>query len=181
MKTAVMVAAALWVVAGVGYAEEYKHSEWDSWNAFGEGSSTTMETETSGMKMKMTTTLKKKEADKITLSTAMEMSGTVLPAQERVVTKPKDDAKPAEAKCPKCNKDAKSHAKMSQKEEKVKVGDKEVACTVVDAVMSDCDGKETAASKTYFSKSVPGGMVKMEGKMGGVENKMTCTSFEAKK
>lgn len=181
LSGAVVVVAGLLLAAGGAYAQQ--RSEWDNWCEFGVGSSVTMEMETSGMKMVMITTLKKKEADKLTVETVTKMSGMDLPGQERVIEKPKGDGKPGEGfKCPKCNKDAASHAKMTDAgKEKVKVGDKEIECTVVEVKMTDCDGKESGSSKTWTSKEVPGGTAKLEGKFGGMESKQVCTAYEVKK
>lgn len=181
LSGAVIVVAGLLLAAGGAYAQQ--SSEFDNWNGFGVGSSVTLEMEMSGMKMVMTTTLKKKEADKLTVETVTEMSGSKMPGQERVIEKPKTGGDTgAAAKCPKCNKDAASHCKMTEAgKERVKVGDKEIECTVVEMKMSDCDGKDTGSSKTWTSKEVPGGTVKTEGKFSGMESKQVCTAFEAKK
>ncbi len=180
LSGAMFVVTGLLLAAGAAYAQQ--RSEWDNWNDFGVGSSVSLESETSGMKMVMTTTLKKKEGDKLTVETVMEMSGMKMPGQERVIEKPKSGGDTGAAtKCPKCSKEAASHVKVTESgKEKVKVGDKEVECAVVEMKMSDCDGKESGSSKSWYSKEIPGGTVKMEGKFGGMETKQVCTAFEAK-
>lgn len=182
LSGAAMVVAGMLLAAGGAYAQQ-QSSEFDKWNDFGVGSSVTLEMETSGMKIAMTTTLKKKEGDKLTVETVTEMSGMKMPGQERVIEKPKSGGDAGAAtKCPKCNKEAAAHCKVTEKgKETVKVGDKEIECTVVEMTMSDCDGKESGSSKSWTSKEVPGGTVKMEGKFSGMENKQVCTAFEAKK
>jgi hypothetical protein len=158
---------------------EFKYSEWDAWNSFKEGSSVTIDMEASGMKMKTTTTLKKKEAEVLTVESVTEMSGNKLPGQERKITKPKEGA--TDQNCKKCGKPAKDHVKWTEAKEKVKVGDKELECTKIDAKMNDCDGKEQGTSVSWYSNDVPGGIVKMEATYGGSTTKMACSAFDAKK
>ena len=61
--------------------------------------------------------------------------------------------------------------------EKLKVGDQEVSCAVVETLM-DSGGKYTV----WYSSEVPGGIVKMvNASTPGYEIRQTCTGFQMQK
>lgn len=160
---------------GTPAAAGFKYDMWEAWNSFKEGSSVTMETEAMGTKTVMTTTIDKKEAERIATKMTMEVAG-------QKIENPGEVKKPGtatgSAKCPKCSKDHKSDSKESK--ESVEVGGKKLDCVVLDTTAYDCDGKEVGKSKMWCSKEVPGWTVKSESSYGGNTSKTTCTAFEKK-
>lgn len=162
----------------------FVYDMWAAWNSFGEGSSVTLETvsDFGGNKstMKTTTTIKKKEADKITVEDVMEMAGNKMPATSREIKKP--GSTPVEGNCPVCGKAFKDHKDESKwSEESCKAGDKELKCNVMEAAAKNCKGEDNPTKmKAWYSKDVPGWTVKMWTKMAQGESTQTCVAFEKK-
>jgi hypothetical protein len=151
--------------------DDYKFSEFESWNRHEAGASVTLEGEAGGYKFTATTTLKSKDKDVLKVETKTKVSGMEMdiPAQEREI-------KNEEAKCPACGKGAHGTFKKSGKE-KVKIGDKEIEVTVIDFTSSDCEGKENGKGKMKVSDEVPGGLVSLESEAGGQKIKMVCSAY----
>lgn len=160
---------------GTPAAAGFKYDMWEAWNSFKEGSSVTMETEAMGNKTVMTTTIEKKEAERIGTKMTMEVAG-------QKIENPSEVKKPGtatgSAECPQCKKAHKSDSKESK--DSVEVGGKKLDCVVMDMTASDCEGKEAMKSKTWYCKEVPGWIVKMEMTAAGNTTKQTCTAFEKK-
>lgn len=161
--------------------DDFKFSEWEAWDSVADGSWVKMEmvSDFGGTKttMTMTTTRLSKKDDVITVETVMVMNKMKLPGQKRQIKKPKE-SDTAKKECPKCSKEHKSDVKTSKT--KVKIGDKELACTLQEFTAYDCDGKEVSSGKIWYSKDVPGHMVRMETKMAQGTSKMNCLGFEKK-
>jgi hypothetical protein len=156
------------ILALLALQDALQFSEWDAWNACEVGSTVTIEMENSamkGMKTKRTTTLLKKEAEKLTVRVEMETSGTKIPAQEQTSEKPKGGSI-QKTDCPRCKKAWSTHGKWTKGgTEKVKIGDREVEAPIVEGKLYDCKGeKETGSSKSWVSKDVPGWNVRVEAK-----------------
>ncbi len=162
----------------------FTYDAWESWNAFAEGSSVTLETTSDfgGNKsvMKTTTTLKKKEAEKITVTDEMEVAGNKMPGTDRVIEKPK--GAPAAGDCPACKKPAKDHKapEVKESEAKAKVGDQELTVAQIASTVFDCSGKETMTTVAQYSKDVPGWIVRMEAKMAQGSTTQVATGFTKK-
>lgn len=159
--------------------DTFQYSEWEAWNAFEAGSSVTMEIEAGGMKVKMTSTIKSKSDTEITLEGETEMNGMKVPTGERKVVKPSTPPSKADPTCPKCKKE--HFAKPTITKEKVKVGDRELETTVMEIVATSCEGNELGRSKTWYSKDVPGWIVRQDATFAKSSSKQTCLAFDAKK
>lgn len=158
-------------------AQEWTFDPWESWNAFQEGSSVEFEFESPGMKFTQSKTISKKEEKVITLKTVtkMERGGTVNESPgEEPVRKPEG----ATAECPLCGKPTKEHADPGKwSEEKVKVGERELACRVWESPAKMCNDNEMPKTKIWYSTEVPGHIVRIE----ATSITMKLTKFEAKK
>jgi hypothetical protein len=159
--------------------EPFKYSEWEAWVGFAVGSSVTMTVETDGMKMKMTTTLKSKSESELTLDQSVEMNGSTFPAGERTIAKQAVSATDAAGACPSCKK--KHWGDPKQSKEKLKIGEKELEATLVDIEVTSCDGNTRTTSRMWYSKEVPGWVVRMDAQTGKSSAKQTCIAYAAKK
>lgn len=184
MKT--IYAFAFVTLCTVPAAAQDKNEYFESWNACGVGTTIEIETKSTMMNQTMTSVLEKKEEKVITLkcTSVTKMEGI----EDQTSTMPlkieKDLPKgPGTWECPMCKKKHKSEASKPTTE-KVKVGDKELECTVVETTSYDCDGKENSKTKSWSCKDVPGMLVKnhSKGSMMGqeYETTMTLTKFEKK-
>jgi hypothetical protein len=180
MKRPILALLSLAVLASlpaVASAQQLKN-EFEYWKGFGEGSSVTSEASFESAKgkttSKTTTTLKKKEADKITLAAEDEVNGKKMPPRERVLEK---DKKPAE--CAACGKVHKEAVLKEGEKEKVKVGDKDVEALIVDVTSYGCNDKETQM-RIWTTKEIPGFMAKMEIKNDKTTVIVAITAFEKK-
>lgn len=184
MKTVYALAFA--VLCTIPAAAQDKNEYWDSWNACGVGTTIEVETKAAMMTSIATSVLEKKEEKVITLKvtsvtkmTGMEDQTSTMPMKIE-----KDQPKgPGTWECPMCKKKHKADTGKPTTE-KVKVGDKEIECTVTEMTAYDCDGKESGKTKSWTSKDVPGMLVKThsKGQMMGqdYETTMTLTKFEKK-
>ncbi len=178
MKRVVLSIAAVVVLASLpAIAAAQQPDEFELWNGFGEGSSVSAESVMDMGKMKSTTkiksTLKKKEADKITLAVEIETNGKTM-ASERVIERGKKAAE-----CPACKKAHKESVVKESGTEKVKIGDQEVDAKVLEVTSYGCADKETPM-KLWTSKEVPGSMVKSEMKTSHGTINYSVTAFEKK-
>lgn len=140
--------------------------EWEAWNAFAEGSSVTHSVAPADVPTTTTTTLLKKEAERLTVE--IRHSGpNPGPAQTREIRK---------GGCASCKAHKKPARKVVKEKETLAIGKQEVACVAVEETLYDCAGKEIVTRKAWYSVDVPGGLVKAEGK--GVT--VTCAKFEKK-
>ncbi len=179
MNRLLMLAAAL-LVQETKPQPAYPTSQWEIWQGFGEGSSTTLVIESGGEKTEITTTLIKREKDQITLESVMKEKGGTKPAEQRVVTPPpKAEAPAVDGDCSHCKKPMKDHKKPLTVDgtEKITIGDQKIDCLKRELTSYDCDGKAEMTSTTWYSSSVPGFMVKGEKKTGEKTVKVTCTAF----
>lgn len=148
---------------------------WELWNSYGEGSSVTYEYEVSGMTVKVTMTLQKKEAEKITLSVAMDIGGTPTDTTQTI-------EKSNPEKCAECGKPQETHQEYDRgtSTERVTVGAETLECTVLTYRQKGCDGAVIGKWKIWYSRRVPGGMARGEGDQSGMEMRLRCTGFEKK-
>ncbi|MBI2901258.1 MAG: hypothetical protein HYY17_13830 [Planctomycetes bacterium] len=181
MRTLLMLVLGLGVFTPT--QDDLAFDPWSAWSSFGVDSTVVMQMESGGMKVTTTTTLVAKTDDEITLKVETKAEGMDAMASEQKVKKPeKGDA---DAKCPLCDKPAKEHKDMGKRsEETLKVGDKELKCTVIESPEKDCKGNAIPGkSKMWYCKDVPGRLVKMEYEYKEMMMKSTQTlvSFDAKK
>ncbi len=177
-----LLVASLSLFAGRAVAEEVANPEYQGWAACKVGASATTETATvSGgttTTVKSTTKLVEltdaKAVLEMTMSMKMGDKDTELPATKRDV--PATVAKvepPADA--------PKTAPKPAEGDEEVAFGDQKIACHWIETVTETGGMKST--SKTWRSKSVPGGLVKSEAttEFGGnvTTTKTTLTAFSA--
>lgn len=156
--------------------ENYKFDEFEAWNRFEAGASVTIEMETSGMKISMTTTLKSKDKDVLKVETKTKIVGNEMdiPPQEREIKKETAE----QSNCPSCGKAADSHGSAKKTgTEKMKIGDQEIEVSVIEFSSSDCQGNAQGKGKMHVSDAVPGGLVKLETEAGGQKSAMACTAF----
>ena len=178
MKRVVLSVFAVVVLGSLpAIARAQQPDEFELWNAFGEGSSVSGENLIDMGKVKSTTklkmTIKKKEADKITLTLETESNG-IKSSSERVVEKGKKAVE-----CAACKKAHKEPVVKEGGTEKVKVGDKEVEAKILDITTYGCNDKE-GSTKIWISKEVPGGVVKNAMKMEQGTVTYSVTAFEKK-
>ena len=166
--------ALLGLCGGVAAAEDLvPNPEYQSWSAFKAGALATVETTTdaAGSKstVKNTTKLVELSDEKAVLETTTTTTAdgeeTAMPAQKRDV--PARIDKPAPPK--------EDEPKPTEGDEDVMIGDRKVSCHWVQIVRESSGSKVT--TKTWTSKSVPGGLVKMESKTESDGSVTTTTSM----
>ena len=156
-----ILVTSLALLAGRVGAEDVANPEYTGWSAFKVGASSTTETTTvsggSTTTMKSTTKLVELTDAKAVVETTITMSvggkDMDMPATKRDV--PAKVAKvdpPADA--------PKTAPKTTEGDEEVAVGDQKIACHWIE-VTTETEGMKSK-SKTWSSKSVPGGLVMME-------------------
>ncbi len=154
-------------------------TEFEDWNRYAVGTSATLEMVSEAQGRNVSTidvlTLKKKETDKITLSSEAVTEGTDKESSERIVRR---ETKRGE--CKSCKKVHKEPTTKDKGKEKLKVGSKEFEATILDITTYVCDEKESMTYRTWLSKEVPGGLLKMEATSEGVKVTVTLKSFELK-
>ena len=170
---------ALLLLAAPAAAFAQSPTEFDDWNRFGVGTTATLEMVSDDGKSKVTTievfTLKKKEADKITLSGESVTEGTQKDSGERVISKEKK-----RGECKTCKKLHKEATLKEKGKEKLKIGSKEIEATIVETTTYGCEEKEAMTYRSWLSKDVPGGLLKMEATSDGFKVTVTLKSFEIK-
>lgn len=167
------------VLALAASVQEFKYEPWESWNAYREGSSVEFEFEASGMKFTQAKEIKSKAEKRIVLKTVtkLDIGGNLQEtAGEENIDRPEGAG--AEGNCPLCGKPSKEHKDQGKwSEEKVKVGDKELACRKWESPAKYCNGNDMPRTMIWYSTEVPGHLVKME--MPSM--KMTLLKFDARK
>lgn len=139
-------------------AQEYAFDPWEAWNAFKEGSSVEYEVVMSETTIVQSKTIAKKEEKVITLKTVVRAAGSEVPGEEPV-RKPEG----ATTECPLCGEPVKNHADPGKwSDDKVKVGDRELACRRWQSPEKMCNGNEMPKTTIWYSKEVPGHIVKLE-------------------
>lgn len=156
--------------------QEWTFDPWESWNAFKEGSSVEFQIDSPDMKCTQVKTIAKKEEKVITLKTVTktEMAGrTHETGGEEPVRKTEGSAE-----CPSCGRPPKEHADQGKwTEEKVKVGDRDLACRVWESPEKMCNDNEMPKTKIWYSTEVPGHIVRLE----ATSITMKVTRFDARK
>jgi hypothetical protein len=176
MTRVLTIVVALAVIAASPALASAQGDPFEAWSGFAEGSSVTLESNmvmggnTTKSTMKMT--LKKKEADKITITIESEAMG-----QKNSMDQTYEKGKKSE--CPACKKEHKAPSFKETGKDKVKIGDKEIEVTCVEVTQYGCADAETK-SKACISKDVPGWAVKSETKTDQYTMTMTVTAFEKK-
>lgn len=154
----------------------FRYSSWDSWSSFGEGSWARYSIRTRGTQFSARTLLQSKEGDALVLklnNRTSPMDGErETPATTTRVRKSDANA------CPQCRKEHKSEPK--EEKETVETADRKFACIVVSDGIYDCTGRSIGQIKTWFSKEVPGWIVKMESTKDGVKVRLLLIEFEVK-
>jgi hypothetical protein len=157
--------------------KKFVYSAWESWDAFGHGSSVEFEMETAGMKLRQTKKLDRRTEGQITLATEviLSMGGNEMktPGEEPV----KKDAAGAEGKCPLCGQPVKGHDDLGTwGAEMLKIDGQDLACTTYETPAMNCAGQATPQVRMWYSRDVPGHIVKMT----TAQLTMTAVKFEAK-
>lgn len=177
MNRLLTAVVALTVIVAAPAIASAQGDPFEAWNGFGEGSSVTSETamEMGATKNKSTMklTLKKKEADKITVTIETEAMG-----QKNSMDQTYEKVKKA-VECPACKKEHKAPAFKETGKDKVKIGDKEYDVTCWELTNYGCADAESK-STACMSKEVPGALVKMTTKTEQYSMTMTVTAFEKK-
>lgn len=156
--------------------QEWTFDPWESWYSFQEGSSVEFEFDSSGTKFTQSKSIVKKEEKVITLKTVTKFdvggSSHETPGEEPV------RKMEGTSECPLCGKPPKEHADQGKwTEEKVKIGDRELACRVWESPEKMCNDNEMPKTKIWYSTEVPGHIVRLE----ATSITMKVTKFEARK
>ena len=166
--------ASLAFLGGTAMAEDtVPNPEYQNWSSFKVGASATLAmTSQSGettTTTKMTTKLLELTEEKAVVETAMTMTvggkDMEMPAQKRDVP----------AKVAKTEPSKEAPPKTTEGDEDVTVGDQKIACHWVEVTIKN--DTMTMTSKTWTSKSVPGGTVKMESTTDMAGTKSTTKSM----
>jgi len=128
------------------------------WSAFGEGSSVEHDVERDGLRLRRRTTLTRKSDALITLAVESRMK---LSGGERA-TSATEELRPAPASCPLCSRGRDAHAAGTWTIETLKVGDRELACSVYASPGKTCAGEPAPATTAWHSADVPGRLVKLK-------------------
>ncbi len=155
--------------------EKFRYNAWEAWNSFGEGSSVTLEMEsTPKVKVKWTWRLAKKEADKLTV----EQETGVSKGQPLLIERRPDGWAEGVDVCKKCMTHLSSE--REQGKEKLKIGDKELECDWIEFRRIDCSGRTTYSHRIWYHKSVPGWQVRWETKHDGRTMLLTLAASDPK-
>ncbi len=157
----------------------FVEDEWESWSSFAVGSSVTYEVDVAGRepKVKRTVTLKSKASDALV---TVQSEADAEP-EEETIAKPseKPTAPDPSVKCVLCGKHVAVEYKQSK--EKLKIGDREIECTVLDLKTYDCKSTVSLHQRTWYSKEVPGWRAKVETELPGLpKSTVTCVAFTKK-
>lgn len=155
-----MMTIAILVAATPGQDTRVGYDRWSSWSAFGEGSSVTFESELMGRKYHRVLTMTKKTVDQITMRLREESPSD--DARERdfsIGAKETFEKKEVyDELCKTCGKHKRGEIKEGK--EKLKIGNAEYECTWIELTQLDCDGTKPTVNKAWYSKEVPGWVVK---------------------
>lgn len=167
-------------------SDAFQQDPWACWASFDKGAWVEMETtmEGSDFKSSFRTTLTSK-SDREVRGERFGMADQVLATKEVKCPMPSCDKKPGEhchtpeckktgAHCCRCDKHKPAEEKWSR--EDLKIGDQTVSCHVAETTLYDCDGRQSTTTKMWYSKDVPGWLVKF--KASGMT--MTATGFGLK-
>lgn len=174
------LAALVWLACAFPAQDKYKFDYWEAWNGFETGSTVEFELEASGMKMKVSKTIDKKEKDEIRVKSETVFkygdTETKSPTEEKV-RRPFGSAGD-DVRCPLCGKGVKEHQDLGKwSQGKFKVGERELDVHLYETPAKNCKGDPLSVSKVWYSPEVPGHVVKLETE----QMKMTLLRFEAKK
>jgi hypothetical protein len=128
------------------------------WSAFGEGSSVEHDVERDGLRLRRRATLSRKSDALVTLAVESRMK---LNGDERA-TSATEELRPASATCPLCSRARDAHATGTWTSETLKVGDRELACSVYASPAKTCAGEPAPATTAWYSADVPGRLVKLK-------------------
>jgi hypothetical protein len=158
--------------------QDFAFDPWESWNAFKAGASVEYEIEDVAGKKTLSKTIELKEDASIRLKTLLQRKVRGVPMQEPGTEEiAKKAAAPPE--CPQCRK---AHTpQVKQSKEKVKTAAGEIDCVLVQTTPIDCKGQATGtASKAWYSRSVPGWLVRSESGTGDAKVTVIVAAFERK-
>ena len=199
MNTARCLAATILGMVLVAAAPQSKDGkptwdDWNAWNGFPEGAWVTMEHDSRGeFKTTFTRTFTKKTPDLLAVKETDEKKKDDKNANDQpplVFPVPGFEngewhytRNPKPFPCPNCRAEHKPSIVTELKKEKLKIGNKEVLCFVMDVVPFDCKGAKDGTSRWWTSKEVPGGLVKRESMTEGRPGKVvdTVLDFDKKK
>jgi hypothetical protein len=167
---------------------------WNTWSAFPEGAWVTMEKDNRGeFKTTFTLTLTKKTPDLLAVKEDVEKKKDDKNADDQpplVLPVPGFEngewhyaRNPKPIVCPTCGASHKDSIVTEQKKDKLTIAGKEVLCQVMDVVTFECKGAKDSTSRWWWSKEVPGWLVKREYTAEGRPGKVveTVLDFDKKK
>lgn len=143
------------------------------WSAFAERSSVEHEIERDGLRLRRRATLSRTSDGLIALAVETRLK---LDGDERA-TSATEELRPAPAACPLCSRARDAHATGTWTSEKLKVGDRELACSVYASPAKTCMNEDAPATTAWYCADVPGRLVKLKTPTAS----WTLLSFDPKK
>lgn len=158
-------------LVGALHADDYPAPKAEWWKDLTGKEKAVFEMDTGAMKLKQTYAIVKIDGAVITYSIAMEVNGTVMPAQEQTV-----DFTPKPQETTEGTTEAKSDVTVTKKgEEKVKAGDATLACTIYEVKT------EASTATMWYCADLPplfnGGSAKTVSAANGQNTTITLLEF----
>lgn len=145
--------------------QDFVFDPWEAWNSFAVGAAVEYEVEASGQRMNQVKTLAKKDAEALKLECVMKFqtgSSTTESRFEEAVRK-SETSWPPKGECGLCKKPFADHKDESRwTREKLKVGDRELECLVLEPAAKNCIGQDNPRMKFWYSREIPGWIVRSE-------------------
>ncbi len=162
--------------------ETFRYDPWEAWNSFDAGSFVEYKQDGPSGKATIRRSIDRKTEDVVTIKVTQFMKVGEKDSESTThdqVKKPLEGAPPpADRPCITCKK---LHPKnITQDTTKLKIADQELECTRLESTVMDCQGKKIGTLSRYYSKDVPGWLVKMESVVEDTRTSTICTSFTRK-
>jgi hypothetical protein len=161
--------------------EPFSYDAWAAWSSFGVGARVEHEAESVSGRTVVVRTIEKKTEELVTIRVVRKVRVEDKDEEKtelEQVLKPKPGDKPPVEKCLTCGKAHPTDVKESK--QKVRVDKLEIDCALLESTVLDCAGKKIGKLRRWYSKEVPGWMVKMETTVDDLRSTTVCLRFTRK-
>ncbi len=161
--------------------EPFSYDAWAAWSSFGVGARIEHEAESVSGRTVVVRTIEKKTEELVTIRVVRKVRVEDKDEEKtelETVSKPKPGDLPPAEKCMTCNK---AHPKdVKESRQKVRVDKQEIDCVLLESTVLDCAGKKIGKLRRWYSKDVPGWMVKLETTVDDLRATTMCLRFTRK-
>jgi len=161
--------------------DAFLYDAWAAWNSFGVGARVEHEAESVSGRTVVVRTIEKKTEELVTIRVARKVrveDKDVEQSELEHVSKPRPGDPPPSEKCMSCGKVHPKDVKESR--QKVRVDKQEIDCALLESTVLDCAGKKIGKLRRWYSRDVPGWMVKMETTVDDLRTTTVCLRFTKK-